>query len=341
MNTDMSTNMNTITKLNLPTAPLNTLLGFELDTYQVPLEQLLPSKKVQDGIIGSRKYKQLVSSIQEIGLIEPLSVIQPDPTKPEFLLLDGHLRALALKTLGLDVAPCLLARDDESYSYNNRINRLSTIQEHVMIRRAIERGVGVERLARAFNVNLNSINRRANLLDGISPQAIALLQDQQFIPDVTRILRNMKPARQVEAVELMVASGTVSVAHADALLKATPPDQRCDKRASGRAKAPPLEQIVKLEKEMSQVHTQYRDAENHYGSDLLNLVLAKGYLAKLLCNEAVKSFVGSHAPEILEHFEMVVNTVSMEEAVQQQGPADPNPEVGATQDQQLPLSQAA
>ena len=109
--------MNNITKLNLPTAPLNTLLGFELDTYQIPLEQLLPSKKVQDGIIGSRKYKQLVSSIQEIGLIEPLSVIQPDPTKPEFLLLDGHLRVLALKTLGLDVAPCLLARDDESYSY--------------------------------------------------------------------------------------------------------------------------------------------------------------------------------------------------------------------------------
>ena len=113
----MNAHMNTITKLNLPTAPLNTLLGFEMDTYQVPLEQLLPSKKVQDGIIGSRKYKQLVSSIQEIGLIEPLSVIQPDPAKPEFLLLDGHLRALALKTLGLDVAPCLLARDDESFTY--------------------------------------------------------------------------------------------------------------------------------------------------------------------------------------------------------------------------------
>jgi ParB-like chromosome segregation protein Spo0J len=310
--------MNNITKLNLPTAPLNTLLGFELDTYQVPLEQLLPSKKVQDGIIGSRKYKQLVSSIQEIGLIEPLSVIQPDPAKPEFLLLDGHLRALALKTLGLDVAPCLLARDDESYSYNNRINRLSTIQEHVMIRRAIERGVGVDRLARAFNVNLNSINRRANLLDGIAPQAIALLQDQQFTPDVTRILRNMKPARQVEAVELMVASGTISVAHADALLKATPPEQRCDKRASTRAKEPPVEQIVKLEREMSQVHTLYRDAENHYGSDLLNLVLAKGYLAKLLGNEAVKTFIDRQEPEILEHFELVVNTVSMEEAVQQE-----------------------
>ena len=109
--------MNVITKLNLPTAPLNTLLGFDLETYQVPLEQLLPSKKVPDGIMGTRKYKQLVSSINEIGLIEPLSVIQPDPAKPEFLLLDGHLRALALKNLGQDAAPCLLAKDDETYTY--------------------------------------------------------------------------------------------------------------------------------------------------------------------------------------------------------------------------------
>lgn len=82
----------------LPTAPLNTLLGFELETYQVPLDHLLPSKKIMDGTMSTRKYKQVVSSIHEIGLIEPLSVIQPDPKKPEFLPLDGHLRVLALKS---------------------------------------------------------------------------------------------------------------------------------------------------------------------------------------------------------------------------------------------------
>ena len=187
-----------------------------------------------------------------------------------------------------------------------------------MIRRAIERGVPKERLARAFNVNLGAINRRVNLLKGIAPEVVALLQDKQFTPDVTRVLRHMKPARQVEAVELMVASNTISMAHANALLKATPPEQRTDTPRAATAKAPPLEQIVKLEKEMNQVHTQYKDAENHYGSDLLNLVLAKGYLAKLLANEAVKAFVDQLAPEILGHFELVVNTVSMEEAVEQQ-----------------------
>ncbi len=273
--------------------------------------------------MSTRKYKQVVSSIHEIGLIEPLSVIQHDPAKSEFILLDGHLRVLALKDLGVQEAPCLIAKDDETYTYNHRINRLSTIQEHYMIRRAIDRGVSKERLARAFGVNLSSINRRINLLEGICPDAIARLQDKQFTPDVTRVLRNMKAARQVEAVELMVASNTITVAHADALLKATPPEQRTDYKPTERDKQlAPIEQIVKLEKEMSQVHTQYQEAESSYGSDLLNLVVAKGYLTKLLGNDAVKSYITRHEPEILEHFELVVNTVSMEEAVQQQLEAD-------------------
>ena len=119
---------------DLPMQPLNTLLGFDLETYQVPLDHLLPSKKIMDGTMSTRKYKQVVSSIHEIGLIEPLSVIQPDPKKSEFLLLDGHLRVLALKELGMETAPCLMAKDDETFSYNHRINRLSTVQEHYMPR---------------------------------------------------------------------------------------------------------------------------------------------------------------------------------------------------------------
>ena len=43
-----------------------------------------------------------------------------------------------------------------------------------------------------------------------------------------------------------------------------------------------------------------------------------GLHTKLLANEAVKSYIGRHEPEILTHLELVVNTVSMEEAVQQQ-----------------------
>jgi len=50
---------------------------------------------------------------------------------------------------------------------------------------------------------------------------------------------------------------------------------------------------------------------------LLNLVVAKGYLKKVMENEAVRSYVARHAAEIPEQFDLVLNTLSMEEAVEQ------------------------
>ena len=90
---------------------------------------------------------------------------------------------LALKELGQETAPCLIAKDFETYTYNHRINRLSTVQEHYLLRRAIDKGVSKERLARAFNVNLSTINSRINLLHGICLKAVELLQGHQFTPD--------------------------------------------------------------------------------------------------------------------------------------------------------------
>lgn len=55
----------------------------------------------------THKFKQIVSLIREIGLIEQLSMIKPDPEAARFLLLDGNLRVLALTELGQDTAPCL------------------------------------------------------------------------------------------------------------------------------------------------------------------------------------------------------------------------------------------
>jgi hypothetical protein len=78
-------------------------------------------------------------------------------------------------------------------------------------------------------------------------------------------------------------------------------------------------QIVKLEKEMSQVHNQYTDAEQNHDSDLLNLIVAEGYTGKLLFNAAVNRYILRHDPDMLAQFNLVVNTVSMEEAVQLQG----------------------
>lgn len=54
-------------------------------------------------------------------------------------MLDGHIRLAALRELGRREVPCLVATDDEAYTYNNRINRLSTNTSKVdVLRRPIE-----------------------------------------------------------------------------------------------------------------------------------------------------------------------------------------------------------
>ena len=79
-----------------------------------------------------------------------------------------------------------------------------------------------------------------------------------------------------------------------------------------------MEQVGKLGREMGQVHTLYTDAEQNYGLDLFNLLVGKSYMTKLLFNEADNSFILRHETYMLAKFNLVVSTVSIEEAVQLQ-----------------------
>ena len=52
--------------------------------------------------------------------------------------LASHVRHTILKTQGIATAKCLIATDDERFTYNHKANRLSTIQDHFMIIRALK-----------------------------------------------------------------------------------------------------------------------------------------------------------------------------------------------------------
>ena len=288
-------------------------LGFDTEQLLVPVDKILPSRKTPTGVTTSRKYLQIRSSIQEIGLIEPLSVRPAESTAEQYILLDGHIRLIALQELGYSELPCLVALDDEGYTYNNRINRLSTIQEHHMIRRAIDRGVTPERLAKALSVDPRTIEIKAALLKGICPEAVELLKDRQFPADLSRVLRKMKPTRQIECVELMVAANTVTINYGEALLAATPSELLVEGKKPKRLTGLSAEQMAKMEREMSNLQERYKMVEQTYGQDILNLVLAKGYLAKLLDNQSVSRYLQRNRPEYLVEFESIVKTVSLDQ----------------------------
>ena len=288
-------------------------LGFALDPLSVPLGQILPSRKMPEGLDTSRKFKQIRSSIAEIGLIEPLTVMPVIRKSGQHMLLDGHIRLIALRDIGYAEAPCLVATDDESYTYNNRINRLSTIQEHYMIRRAIERGVSTERLAKVLSVDVRSIAKTMALLNGICPEATELLKDRQFSAEISRVLRKMNPTRQIECVELMVSANNLTVSYAEAMLVATPAGLLVDGKKPQKLTGVTQEQMAKMEREMANLQGQYKMVEQTYGQDVLNLVLARGYLANLLDNTQVVRYLKQRQPEVLAEFETIVQTVSLEQ----------------------------
>jgi hypothetical protein len=214
--------------------------------------------------------------------------------------------------LGYKEAPCLVAKDDETYTYNSRINRLSTIQEHFMIRRAIERGVSKERLARALSVDLRHMDKKITLLDGIAPEVSDLLKDRQFSAEISRTLRKMKPTRQIECVELMVSANNVTVSYAEALLVATPTEMLVDGKKPEKLGGVTPEQMQRMEREMASLQGQYKSVEQTYGQDMLNLVIARGYLAKLLENKAVTKHLKQRQPEVFEQFESIVAMTSLD-----------------------------
>lgn len=286
-------------------------LGFVPEPLSLPLSSILPSRKMPDGLLTSRKFKQIFASIKAVGLIEPLSVGKPDRYN-QYILLDGHSRLTALKQLGLEKVPCLVALDDESYTYNNRLNRLSSIQEHVMIRRAVERGVTPERLANALDVDISHIQKKLNLLDGICPEAAELLRDQVFSPSLGAVLRKLKPTRQVECVELMVSANNLTVAYAQALVAATPSNMVVGETKTRKMTGVNADQMSKMEREMGNLQEQFKLAEQSYGQDVLNLVLAKGYLAKLMANDSVLRHLKKYHPDVLNEFDVIVSMAILE-----------------------------
>ena len=282
-------------------------LGFERETVTVPIDSLVVLKSLRDGVRESRKFAQIVSSVQAIGLVEA-PVVVPDVQHPgQYLLLDGHLRVEALKQLEIRSVDCLIATDDETYTYNKRVNRLPPVQEHRMIVRAIERGVPSSMIADALGLEVQSIRRRFRLLDGITEEAAEMLKDTNCSMKVFDILRRMSAVRQIEAADLMIGQNNFTLMFARALLAATPEEQLVAQRKSTKpdVSGPTSQQIARMERELAALQTQVKSVEESYGIDNLHLTVARGYVAKLLGNPQVWRWLSNHRQEYLAEFQRI------------------------------------
>ncbi len=286
-----------------PTIP-RVQLGFEMTSLRIPIAQIEPLRAMTAAIRKSVKFGQIVASIAEVGLIEPPVVIRK-PCDPElYQLLDGHLRIEILKERGEADVVCLIATEDEAVTYNKRISRMATVQEHKMILNAVKRGVPEERLARALNVNIRSIRDKQRLLDGICAEVATLLQDRQVPLNTFKELKRLRPMRQISVTETMIALNRFSVSCAKSLVASSP---QGDLVSAERKSVKGLtdEQLERMESESANLDREFKLIEQEYGTDHLDLVLATGYLCRLIENLRIVHHLAKCHPEILGEFQKI------------------------------------
>jgi hypothetical protein len=279
-------------------------IAFNPQGVVVPLTNILPLKQVKPVMRSSQKYQQVLSSVREVGIIEPLIVFPHNGQSDTYLLLDGHVHVEVLRQIG--------ATDDETYTYNRRVNRMATIQEHNMILKAIRHGVSEERIAKVLKVDVAIIRQKRDLLNGICKEAIEILKNKHVSLGVFSFLRKLKPMRQIEVADLLVATGNFSVPYAKALLAGTRSDMLVDPDKHKVVEGLTQEQVAKMEKEMEVLQRDLGIIEESHGNQVLNLVLARGYLAKLLGNARVARYLGQHHADIFRELQSISESSSLE-----------------------------
>lgn len=274
-------------------------MGFEERTLCVKISDLRPLKQVTEEMKRSAKYLQIAASIAEIGLVEPPVLARSKGEAGRFLLLDGHLRIEALKERGVRDVTCLVSTDDEAFTYNKRINRIAIIQEHKMILKAIENGMSEERIARSLNVDVSSIRKRRRLLEGICAEAAEILKEKHIALQTFSELRKLGPIRQIEAAELMVAMNNFSNSYVRSIVAATPKHQLAEGYKPRQPRGLSDEQLALMERESASLAREFKVAEQTYGADHLDMVLASGYVSKLLRNGKVVGYLAKNFSELL------------------------------------------
>lgn len=279
-------------------------VGFEMRRIQVPLEKLMPLRVIKNPH-NIRRYQAILKSIPQVGLIEPLMVHPQKGQEGTYVLLDGHLRYLALKQLGEKTAECLVSKDDECFTYNARVNRLPPIQAHKMIVKAVHNGVRPERIAAALDIAVSDVQAMLTLLDGVNEEAAHLLRDKNIAPKTIRLLKKVTGVRQIEIAELMVSANNFAVGYAEALILGTPKEQLLNPEEPKKKRGLTAEDIARMEEEMEALMRDFKAVEASYAENNLTLTVAQGYIKKLVGNPKIVRFLTANHGEILGEFEQI------------------------------------
>ncbi len=168
---------------------------------EIPLDEITPNPRQPREIFDEDALQELVTSIQEVGLLQPIVVRQLAPSRYELIM--GERRWRACREAGLEAIPAIVrATDDEKLLLDALLENLHRAQLN-----PIEEAAAYDQLLKDFNCTHDQLADRIG----------------RSRPQVSNTLRLLKLSPKVQN---RVAAGVLSAGHARALLSVDDPEEQ-------------------------------------------------------------------------------------------------------------------
>ncbi|WP_328480921.1 ParB/RepB/Spo0J family partition protein [Streptomyces sp. NBC_00377] len=160
---------------------------------EIPLDHIAPNPRQPREVFDEDALHELITSIKEVGLLQPVVVRQLGPARYELIM--GERRWRACREAGLEAIPAIVrATDDEKLLLDALLENLHRAQLN-----PLEEAAAYDQLLKDFNCTHDQLADRIG----------------RSRPQVSNTLRLLKLS---PAVQRRVAAGVLSAGHARALL---------------------------------------------------------------------------------------------------------------------------
>lgn len=151
-----------------------------------------------------------------------------------------------------------------------------------------------------MNVSVDAIRARRICSTEICSEVVQLLQDRPVTPKVFGILRRIKPLRQIEAAEHMMAGWIYTIPFAKALLTVTKPEMLDEPPSPRKLEASSNAARAMLSEQNEFSLKNLKSVEDTYETEVLALTVLIGYIERLLENPRIARYLERNHFDILQ-----------------------------------------
>lgn len=157
-------------------------------------------------------HKELQRSIQQFGVLTPITVRTASNGSGEYLLIKGQGRTLACSLLGIMTIPAIVV--DDAYAESEKVQqflvenvarlKMRPIDRALLIAHARQQGEETAEVAKRFGVSAATVRRLEMQLDGATASEVAALRSGNVnLAKHAVIARWVEPKERAEAIALI------------------------------------------------------------------------------------------------------------------------------------------